>query len=118
MSSTTGTASATSASASSTSTDVFGTAQSDQGISLVAFITALTTALIIFGVQMFAFIALKEKLARILCVFTPSPWLVSLLILLVNPKPIWSPKKNGRSLHPERHGVGSLPYFGSETEKL
>lgn len=67
MSSTTGTASATSsASPSETTAGGLGTAQGSQGISLVAFITALAVSLVIFGVQIFAFILLKEKLARIL----------------------------------------------------
>jgi hypothetical protein len=43
-----------------------GSAQGSEGISLVAFITALATSLVIFGVQILAFIILKEKLARIL----------------------------------------------------
>jgi calcium permeable stress-gated cation channel len=40
-------------------------AQSSQGISLVAFLTALATSLVIFGIQMLAFVLLKNKLARI-----------------------------------------------------
>lgn len=49
-----------------TGTDVFGGAQNSEGISLVAFVTALATSLVIFGIQMLAFILLKNKLARIL----------------------------------------------------
>jgi hypothetical protein len=66
MSSTTGTASATSSSASPSNSMGLGSAQGSQGISLTAFITALATSLVIFGVQILAFIILKEKLARIL----------------------------------------------------
>jgi hypothetical protein len=43
-----------------------GTGQSSQGISLVALLTAIATSAIIFGVQMLAFVILKDKLARIL----------------------------------------------------
>jgi calcium permeable stress-gated cation channel len=45
---------------------VAGQGQGSQGISLVAFITALTTGLVVFGVQILAFVILKDKLARIL----------------------------------------------------
>jgi hypothetical protein len=63
------TATATSAASSATtSSSTLGTGQSSQGISLVAFLTALSTSLVIFGIQMFAFILLKDKLARILYV--------------------------------------------------
>ena len=55
----------TSANPSASTTAVTGGAQAQAGISLVAFVTALTTSLIIFGAQMFAFIALKNKFARI-----------------------------------------------------
>jgi hypothetical protein len=51
-----------------TSTPVAGSGQGSQGISLVAFITALATSLVIFGVQMLVFILLKDNLARILSV--------------------------------------------------
>lgn len=60
--------SSTTEAASATTTAVsggVGTGQSSQGISIVTFLTALVSALVIFGVQMFAFIALKNKLARI-----------------------------------------------------
>lgn len=50
-----------------------GVGQGSQGISLTAFITALATSLVIFGVQILAFILLKEKLARI---FKPKTYLV------------------------------------------
>lgn len=43
-----------------------GSAQGSQGISLVALVSALISSLVIFGVQMLAFILLKDKLARIL----------------------------------------------------
>ncbi|KAL5331697.1 hypothetical protein ACEPPN_001233 [Leptodophora sp. 'Broadleaf-Isolate-01'] len=56
-----------------TGTDVFGGAQNSEGISLVAFVTALATSLVIFGIQMLAFILLKNKLARI---FKPKTYLV------------------------------------------
>lgn len=36
-----------------------------EGISVVAFVTALATALVVFGVQLIVFILLKDKLARI-----------------------------------------------------
>jgi len=58
--------STTSSSPSSTTTQVTGQAQGSQGISLVAFITALTTSLVVFGIQIFAFLLLRNKLARIL----------------------------------------------------
>lgn len=48
--------------------DPIGAGQSSQGISLVAFISALAVSLIIFGVQILAFLLLKNKLARILYV--------------------------------------------------
>jgi hypothetical protein len=66
MSSTTTTASATSISPSATSSSAVGSGQGSQGISFVAFVSALATSLVIFGVQMLAFILLKNKLARIL----------------------------------------------------
>ncbi len=43
-----------------------GTAQTSAGISIVAFFTALSTSLIIFGVQTGVFLLLRNKLARIL----------------------------------------------------
>jgi len=45
---------------------VVGAAQGSQGISLVALLSAIAVSAIIFGVQMLAFVLLKEKLARIL----------------------------------------------------
>lgn len=56
----------TSTAPSTTTTGTFGGGQAQEGISLVAFITALATSLVIFGIQMLAFILLKNKLARIL----------------------------------------------------
>ncbi|CAG8951762.1 hypothetical protein HYFRA_00005564 [Hymenoscyphus fraxineus] len=50
-----------------------GSAQNSQGISLLTFVTALVSSLVIFGVQMFLFILLKNKLARI---FKPKTYLV------------------------------------------
>ncbi|TVY80392.1 Uncharacterized protein LSUE1_G005909 [Lachnellula suecica] len=73
MSSTSATATATSAVATATSSNGVGSAQSSQGQTIVAFLTALVSALIIFGVQMLAFIALKNKLARI---YKPKTYLV------------------------------------------
>lgn len=46
-------------------TDPEGAGLKSEGISLVAFVTALTTALVLFGIQLIAFILLKDKLARI-----------------------------------------------------
>lgn len=61
------TASATETVAAPTATlGVSGSAQGSQGISLVAFVTALVSSLTIFGIQMLLFILLKNKLARIL----------------------------------------------------
>ena len=68
MSATTGTATVTSAASSATTSSTLGMGQAQQGISLVAFLTALASSLVIFGIQMFAFILLKDKLARILYV--------------------------------------------------
>lgn len=68
MSSTTSSAAA----ASSTSEDPGGEAQNSAGISAVAFVTALTVSLIIFGVQIGLFLLLRNKLARILYVLRPS----------------------------------------------
>ncbi|KAI1334843.1 DUF221-domain-containing protein [Xylariaceae sp. FL0016] len=48
-------------------------ASSDQGISLLAFVTALSTSLVVFGVQTGAFLLLRQKLARI---FKPKTYLV------------------------------------------
>lgn len=73
MSSTTDTASATSSSSTSTSTSGIGSGQAQQGISLVAFLTALATSLVVFGIQMLAFLILRNKLARI---FKPKTYLV------------------------------------------
>jgi len=36
-----------------------------EGISLVAFVTALATALVVFAIQIILFVFLKDKLARI-----------------------------------------------------
>lgn len=41
-------------------------AEEDRGIGIVSFITALAVALIVFGVQAGLFLALRNKLARIL----------------------------------------------------
>ncbi|ATZ45264.1 hypothetical protein BCIN_01g00780 [Botrytis cinerea B05.10] len=59
----TGNATTTSAAASSTTTTA---AQGSEGISLVALLTAMASSATIFGVQMIAFMLLKNKLARIL----------------------------------------------------
>ncbi|KAB8290402.1 hypothetical protein EYC80_010835 [Monilinia laxa] len=65
--------SATSATATSTTSSVAGSAQGSEGISLVALLTAMASSAIIFGVQMVAFMLLKNKLARI---FKPKTYLV------------------------------------------
>lgn len=49
-----------------------GTAQDTSGISLVAFLTALATSLVVFGVQLSLFLLLRNKLARILWAPQPS----------------------------------------------
>lgn len=56
----------TSASPAASTTAVVGGGQGSQGISLVALLSAIAVSAIIFGVQMLAFILLKDKLARIL----------------------------------------------------
>ncbi|TEY38587.1 hypothetical protein BOTCAL_0486g00100 [Botryotinia calthae] len=66
----TGNATTTSAAASSTTTTA---AQGSEGISLVALLTAMASSATIFGVQMIAFMLLKNKLARI---FKPKTYLV------------------------------------------
>ncbi|KAH9908757.1 DUF221-domain-containing protein [Xylariomycetidae sp. FL2044] len=48
-------------------------AQDDEGISLVSFITALSTSLVVFGIQTGLFLLLRNKLARI---FKPKTYLV------------------------------------------
>ncbi|KAI0424592.1 DUF221-domain-containing protein [Xylaria sp. FL1042] len=48
-------------------------AAGDRGISLVSFITALATSLVVFGIQMSLFLLLRNKLARI---FKPKTYLV------------------------------------------
>ncbi|KAG9247411.1 hypothetical protein BJ878DRAFT_564958 [Calycina marina] len=50
-----------------------GSAQTTQGQSLTSFLGALVSGLVIFGVQLFTFLLLKEKLARI---FKPKTYLV------------------------------------------
>ncbi|KAH8912578.1 DUF221-domain-containing protein [Coniochaeta sp. PMI_546] len=56
-----------------TSADGTGSAQALTGISLVAFLTALATSLVVFAVQIIAFLLLRNKLARI---FKPKTFLV------------------------------------------
>ncbi|TAQ87156.1 hypothetical protein B7494_g4529 [Chlorociboria aeruginascens] len=58
---------------SSSSNSTEGSAQAQAGISLVALLTALASSAVIFGVQILAFILLKNKLARI---FKPKTYLV------------------------------------------
>ncbi|KAI0014378.1 DUF221-domain-containing protein [Xylariaceae sp. FL0662B] len=53
--------------------DAQGNAQKSQGMTLVAFVTALSTSLVIFGIQTGAFLLLRNKLARI---FKPKTYLV------------------------------------------
>lgn len=50
-----------------------GSAQSSEGMGLVAFLTALATSLVVFGIQMGFFLLLRNKLARI---FKPKTFLV------------------------------------------
>jgi hypothetical protein len=42
-----------------------GSAQNTAGISIVTFVTALITAIAIFGAQMLVFILLRNRIARI-----------------------------------------------------
>ncbi|CAK7233606.1 hypothetical protein SBRCBS47491_008670 [Sporothrix bragantina] len=60
-------------SSTATSDNGSGSAQTSAGISIVAFLTALSTSLIIFGVQMGFFLLLRNKLARI---FKPKTFMV------------------------------------------
>lgn len=48
------------------SVDGVGAALESNGISLVAFVTALATSLVVFGIQIALFLLLRNKLARIL----------------------------------------------------
>ncbi|KAK3936387.1 hypothetical protein QBC46DRAFT_419404 [Diplogelasinospora grovesii] len=76
MSSTTLSTTATATSSSPAASDTAagnGVAQTTSGMSLVAFLTALATSLIVFGVQMGLFLLLRNKLARI---FKPKTYLV------------------------------------------
>ncbi|TVY40428.1 Uncharacterized protein LOCC1_G004241 [Lachnellula occidentalis] len=66
-------ATATSSAALATITNATGQGQKSQGISIVTFLTALVTALVVFAIQMFFFLALKNKLARI---YKPKTYLV------------------------------------------
>ena len=50
-----------------------GAAQKSSGMSLIAFFSAMATAMVIFGIQMGLFLALRTKLARILYVLLPYP---------------------------------------------
>jgi calcium permeable stress-gated cation channel len=59
-------ASSTTGTAAATTTDTAGSAQTSEGITLVAFVTALIASLIVFGVQLGLFLLLRNKLARIL----------------------------------------------------
>jgi len=59
-------ASGTSSTSAASSTSTITSGQSQQGISIVAFVTALATSLAVFGIQMIAFLLLRNKLARIL----------------------------------------------------
>ncbi|KAG0650517.1 hypothetical protein D0Z07_3283 [Hyphodiscus hymeniophilus] len=63
----------TSSAPSATTTSTIGGGQGSQGISLVALLSAIAVSAIIFGVQMLAFVLLKDKLARI---FKPKTYLV------------------------------------------
>ncbi|KAI2624231.1 DUF221-domain-containing protein [Hypoxylon sp. NC1633] len=53
--------------------DTTGTAQRNQGVTLVAFVTALSVSLIIFGIQTGFFLVLRNRLSRI---FKPKTYLV------------------------------------------
>ncbi|KAK3390941.1 hypothetical protein B0H63DRAFT_539428 [Podospora didyma] len=69
----TSTSTPTSASPSATTTAGIPNAGGDEGMSLIALVTALTTSLVIFGVQMGFFLLLRNNLARI---FKPKTYLV------------------------------------------
>ncbi|KAK1759367.1 DUF221-domain-containing protein [Echria macrotheca] len=64
---------ATTAGATPTVSGGAGSALNASGISLVAFLTALATSLVVFGIQMGFFLLLRNKLARI---FKPKTYLV------------------------------------------
>ncbi|TVY52138.1 Uncharacterized protein LCER1_G006369 [Lachnellula cervina] len=66
-------ATTTSSAPSATISNATGQGQKSQGISIVTFLTALVTAIVIFAIQMFFFLALKNKLARI---YKPKTYLV------------------------------------------
>ncbi|KAF4916171.1 hypotheticall protein [Colletotrichum fructicola] len=71
---TTSSASSTTASISTSATaNPIGAAQRSQGMTLLGFLTALATGLTVFGIQVLAFLLLRNKLARI---FKPKTYLV------------------------------------------
>lgn len=97
-----------------TNSDGTGTAQASTGISLVAFLTALATSLVIFAVQIIAFLLLRNKLARILYVF---PYVLSIVLSScasltschpVNQKHSSCPNANEQNHHRAVHGAWSL----------
>lgn len=49
-----------------TKNSAFPSAQAQQGISLVAFVSALAASLVVFAIQLLAFLILRNKLVRIL----------------------------------------------------
>ena len=112
-----------SATPSATNASGIGSAQNSQGISLVAFLTALATSLVIFGVQIFAFILFKDKLARILWVSlvlacsSRARFEDLVLIVSVNPKHTWSPNENEQKLLREATLDGFGQYSNSEIER-
>ncbi|TVY86090.1 hypothetical protein LAWI1_G007793, partial [Lachnellula willkommii] len=53
-------ATTTSSAPSATLTDATGQGQKSEGISIVTFLTALVTAIVVFAIQMFFFLALKN----------------------------------------------------------
>jgi hypothetical protein len=117
------TVSTTSAASSSTSTSGIGSGQGSQGISLVAFVTALATSLVIFGIQMLAFLLLRNKLARILYASISAltrevSWYMFANFLSASPRHILYLNENEQNHLPGVHGPGSSRYFDFGTEKL
>lgn len=83
-----------------------GSAQRGEGIGVISFLTAVSSASAVFVIQLTIFVILRNKLARILSVYTPhSAWTPPLTFCLASQRHTWYP--SGSELTLRHHHFGA-----------
>lgn len=83
-----------------------GSAQRGEGIGVISFLTAVSSASAVFVIQLTIFVILRNKLARILSVYTPyRAWIPPLTLSPASQRHTWYPSGSEATLRQHHFGV-------------